>query len=221
MDDAALSRRCDEVCTCLERDLLELGVKNITQKQIDALRLQRQEFEELPSDEELLAEQESSKLARDAARDALELALSQVGGCAADQWGYDSPQYDRFGIKGMDAMDDATLLRAAHRAHRAGSLLLTALADQGLTADMVGDIPKKAELFRTALDGFDDAINERALAARTRILSHNSLFAALSGPVKRAQRFYKPHNATKFSHYVIYDDAAATPDSAPPVTPGS
>lgn len=219
MDDDTLSRRSDEVCNCLERDLADLGPKNIDAKTIADLRQQREDFDNLPTDGEMESVQTEKRKEKDKAREALELVISQVAGCAADEWGYQSPQYDRYGVKGMDDQDDATLLRTAQRVIRASNAQLADLAKQGLTADMIAEVDTKRLAFRDALDAFDDAVNDRAEAARTRVLAHNSLYEALSGPAKRAQRFFKPRNATRFSDYVLFPeeggaDAPTTPPQA-------
>jgi hypothetical protein len=121
-------------------------------------------------------------------------------------------KYNSFGFKDMARMSDNELVLLTKKVLRAGNLLLSELASEGLTEAQLTALTSLMSTFDDALDTQDSLILARDIGTQNRVEKGNILYAEIVRLCTIGQSLYIDTDPAKYNDYVIYG-SASTPAS--------
>ena len=121
--------------------------------------------------------------------------------------------YERFGTKGMDALNDVDLIRIGFRVVRMANFYLDDLAPKGLTQPIIDALEADVKKADDAYNDQQDAISLRYSTTRQRINIANEVYGIVVELFDYGKTYWVTRNAAYYKDYVIYN----TPDGLPPI----
>jgi len=201
------------------RDKAEFAKEGITQAQLDAIGPMLKEFNDLPTDEELVGDEVIATQAKNELKDQLHSKIEGVLNKAANKYGTESGYYRKFSIHSLSKLDGADLLVGALRVARVAKSMLADLTVQGLTQAMITDLETVTSEFEVALGKQEDTISDRDIASDLRIEKANAIYTLVVKYCDVGKRIWVSTNQAKYNDYVIYDTPPDKPDAPPPAKP--
>ena len=195
-----------------KRDAAEFAKQGTTAEQLTAVETSITEFENLPTDDELLGLQMNATAAKDKASEVLKSSMLEILGRAASKYGIESGYYRQFGVKALSALDGGELTTAARRVFRVGTKMLEDLADEGLTAAMLTALKTNTDAYETNLIAQEEAIANREIAVETRLEKANAIYAVVVKLCDKGKRIWQATNQAKYNDYVLYQGSPAKQD---------
>lgn len=216
--DGTLIQKTDSLIQSVKRDATDFVTRGITPATIDNLDNMRDDFDDFPTDLELLGLQTDATEKKLAAEEKLKAAIRVVRDIAYDKYEGKS-FYKSFGFDDMDGMRDAELHRLAKRTVRVGNTLLTDLATNGLTPALLNAVTATDNDFDTALDAQAAAVENRDIAQQTRVRKGNTLYDEFARLCRIGKSLYgNGIDPAKFNDYIIlFPDNEDTEEETPPV----
>jgi hypothetical protein len=216
--DAILVVKANNILTCARRDAAEFVQRNMTEENSFApFEQDKDAFKNLPTDDELLADQQDTTDIKNKQADAIKVQIRTIMTAAKSLFGEGSAKYNRFGTKGMDTLSDAELLKCTRRVVRTCDNFAALLATKGVTAAIVTNLTAMATDFEEAIDNQLDAINDRNIAGEERVEMGNALYKQMASIADTGKDIWVTVNEAKYNDYVIYNTKSG--ESEEPPTP--
>ena len=220
MTDADLCMFTSNLVQFMTRDAAEFGNWGVDAADITALQTLGDEFEVFPTDEEFQADVSIAVEDKDAKVDSLRISIRYISTRAENKWGDDSARYKKFGVIGMNKMNDRDLLVCARRVVHVGTGFLADLSSEGLTQQMLDDLLALAQEFENSLNVLKDAIADRDIKTEERRLKGNELYSFVVKYCSYGKQIWENVSEAKYNDYVIYPTGSGggTPGE-PPAAP--
>lgn len=221
LSDAELKQNCDLTAKSIFRDMVKFATRGVTAATTTSLTNLSALFGDLPTDEELKADQAQSTLEKDTAAENLRVAIRSLRTMASNKYGQGAPKYDKYGFEGMDKMTDNELYRSGKRSVRVATTDLSNLASEGLSTAFISNLNGLVAIFDNAIDAKDDAVNLRDIKAQERVESGNALYKELVRLSNIGKDLFASTDPARYNDYIIYDSPKSKPDSLPTTPPTS
>ena len=196
----------------MQRDKVEFAKEGVTQAQLDAIGPMLKEYNDLPTDDELLGDEVIATQAKNKIKEQLHTKIEDVLNKVANKYGAESGYYRKFGIHSLSKLDGGKLLIGARRVLRVGKSMLTDLAEKGLTQAMLTDLETVTEEFDVALANQEDTASDRGIATDNRIEKANAIYTLVVKYCDVGKRIWVSTNEAKYNDYVIYDTPSGKPE---------
>ncbi len=213
--DGKLKQICDEVQNSVTRDISSFTPRGVTSTTVTDFETITEDFDNFPTDEELLAEVSDAADAKNAAEERLKVSIRSIRTMAQNKWGEEAAKYRSFGFEGMDEMTDNDVHRLGKRVVRRATLYLTDLASEGLTTAMITALGTVNTTFDDGIDAVTDKTKDRDIATQTRILKGNACFKELMRLANIGKDIWASVDEAKYNDYVIYNTPGAEPLPGP------
>lgn len=204
---ANLIGACNKIHTHASRDITELTDFGIDQQYLDDYEAEIDEFEEYPSDEELLTDWMAASNEKNRLRKELEPMLTKLITRAKLVFGRNSAEYKQFRLSSLPTLREDRFLSESRRLKRAAEEHLAALAAVGLTQAMIDDIDGKTADFETAMEQMSDAAGERTAATAGRIAKANAIYDKMMSICSVGKAVWHQTSKAKWNDYVVYRGA--------------
>jgi len=204
-----LGDKAESLC---ERDadiLIEYG---INEGKRTTLKNKTQELKDMPTDEELLSLSVLLTQEKNDYAEKVKEGIRKIMVRVKNVYGDKSPQYKRFGTKGLDKMSDNDICRCAKRVVRTATEYLDVLADKGLTQEEIAELESNNQVFDDKIDEKDNAVRERDIATENRIHTANELYALICEIFDYGKNHWYSRGEAKYNDYIIYDHASKKDD---------
>ena len=199
----------------IRRDIIQFLKYGVTEPVLVVLDGKITEFDEIPTDEELVGAQGMATEAKDAQAVKVRAGISSIMTRAANTFGTHTSKYRRFGINGISDLIDQQLLISARRVNRVGRLFVTELAPQGLSIEILDDFKADFDLFDDLLIAQENAIADRDDATENRIEKANAIYHEIVKYCENGKRIWESVNEAKYNDYIIYDTPSGEPEEPP------
>lgn len=212
MADSTLIQKSEDIISSMTRDAADfLAKRNVAPARMATLNTAQAAFAEFPTDEELQGDVTVRTEYKDAKRVALEEAIRSIRGMADTKFN-GSGLYKTFAFNDLSGQTDPELVRMGKRVARVGTTLLSQLASEGLTAQMLTDLETLSADFFALIDGVDDAEETRDIKTQQRVTLGNALYDKVVEFANIGKAIYEDTDEAKYNDYVITD----TPPPPPP-----
>lgn len=204
--DARLIEIALEKIAFAQRDATELATVGVTAAWVDDLEDIVEAFGNLPSDEVELGEQEEATTEKNTDADLLRDKLKELRSAAQRAFGEKHADYKQFGLKGLDDMNDAQLLKTGMVAHGVAVSHATPLATKGWDAADNTELKSLTDDLAAGLKNQSIEIGSRDNATENRILKGNELYGLLENELCEAGKSYwRTLSEAKYNDYIIYN----------------
>jgi hypothetical protein len=167
-------------------------------------------FDGIPTDDELLGEQEDATKNKNELADQVRVAIRSIR-TKADLQYKGVGKYKSFGFKGMDELSDNDLCRMAGRVFRVGTTLLSDLAARGLTTAQLTALNTLRSNFNDAIEAEHEAIENRSLETEARVEAGNALWAEMVNLCSIGKTIYADTDPAKYKQYVLTHEETPPP----------
>ena len=202
--DSWLIKLSNNIRQFILRDITEFGGYNVDAVAMTTFENETNDFEEFETDEEFAGVQSEATEVKDAAAEEIRVGIREIMTRVESKHKPNTGRYRRFGVKGLDDMDDSLLLRCGRRVVRVATAVLADYTDVGLTAAIVTDLSTKCQTLEDKLDVQSDAIADRDIATEDRIEMGNALYVKLMNYCSFGQQIWVATDEAKYNDYVIY-----------------
>ena len=203
--DGMLVQKADSVAQNVLRDILLFAIRGVTNAVVTAFKAMIKEFDDIPTDEELLGDLSVATEKKDQAAELLKNAIRTIRTMADNKWGTHSAYYRSFAFEGLDALPDDQLHRMAKRVIRVANKQLDNLAPEGLTAAFITSIETLDTSFDNDMDLQIDAVNERDIKTQERIDKGNIVYKEMVRLCNTGKDLFAATDEAKHNDYIIYD----------------
>lgn len=208
MSDGNLVSTGMRVLVGANRDVATLTDFGWDQVRIDALEADRIAFADLPTDVELSGMMAEATAAKNLVRkNATDHCMVQVMLRVSQHYGEDSPTLKRFRAGDLHTATDHGFWLVLKRIHRQATLLLAALAPEGLTQAHLDTLAQFISDMNDSLLAQDTAIDNRDRAVQERIEAGNAFYAKLVKLADLGKRIHLNVDESKYNDYVLYPKA--------------
>ena len=199
----------------MTRDETEFTAFSVLAADTLAFKALGDDFENLPTDEELVADISYATENKNAKANELKIGIRAIAVRVENKWGVNSALYRKFGVTGMNKFNDRDLLTCGKKVHRNGTAYLAQLAGEGLTAGILTDFLALVNEFEQTLNDLDEAVAERDIKAEERMLKGNELYALTVKYCNIGKQIWADVSPAKYNDYVIYATASPGTLAAP------
>ncbi len=205
MPYSALMQLGDKAVLLAQRDSAALSLYGINEEYINLLKEKTRALKDMPTDEELLAPVSISTAEKNDTADAIRTAVRSIMIRAKIVYGYNSPEYNYFGVKGLDRMNDNALHRCAKSVARTAEENLTVLSEKGLTQEEITALKNRTQDFDHCIDTKDEAVRKRDMATAQRLMLGNELYKLITEVFDYGKDYWYSRDEAKYNDYIIYD----------------
>ena len=202
--DSWLIKLSNNIRQFILRDITEFAGYNVDAAAMTTFGNETNDFEEFETDEEFAGVQSEATEVKDAAAEEVRVGIREIMTRVESKNKPNTGRYRRFGVKGLDDMDDSSLLGCGRRVVRVATTVLADYTDVGLTAAIVTDLATKCQTLEDKLDVQADAIADRDIATEDRIEMGNALYEKLMNYCSFGQQIWVATDEAKYNDYVIY-----------------
>ncbi len=219
--DATLTYVAQLLYAFVTRDLAEFASYGYSADTLATLADLTTAFKTVPSNTNLEQTQAGFTLRKEQKQAALVQAIREVTNRARLVLMEDSPEYKRFGIKGMANMADDDLAVCATNATAVATELLPQISVRGVTSDLIAAILLAGTEFEAAHLAQDQNMADREIQTDSRISQGNALYA-LTVELADAGKsiWFGMNQEAKYNDYVLYTVQGSTTVTPLP-TPGA
>ena len=212
--DAVLIQKCDNVNHSITRDQTEFTDRGFLVADNTAFATLRDDFDAMPSDVELEGIVSDITEQKDAAAEALRVAVREFRTAAQNKWGDDKAKYRTYGFDDMSNMPDADLVRLGKRVSRIASIQQPDLAP-GINAAKIAALDVLNKALDDLIDLKEDGTNQRDIFTEDRIEAGNALYAVLVKVCNTGKNIWEATDEAKYNDYVIYNTPSGGPEPPP------
>ena len=215
MSDADLGKTAMGLATSIKRDLTDFATRNITAADVTSFETITDDFNNTPTDEELLGELMEATENKNKTITDIKVAIRPIRNMA--ELVYKSKgKYSSFSFEDMDSMTDFETFRLATRVVRVGTKYLADLSPKGLTQAQLTALQALATLLFGQMETVEDKQENRDIETQHRIHKGNMLWEKMVELASIGKSIYADTTPAKYNDYVLI----TTPTPAvPPVTP--
>ena len=211
MSDTELMMFTSNLVQSMTRDAASFASRGIDLAAITALETLGNSFEVFPDDEEYQADVSIAVETKNATREQMNIDIRKISDRASIKWGADSPQYKKFGVKGLGNMPDLKMLYTARKVVRVGTEYLADLTPEGLTQAMLDALDAEAQTFEDNLNTIDEKVELRDTKTQERIELGNELYSFVTKYCEIGKAIWKYDDEAKYNDYVIYPGTPELP----------
>lgn len=218
MGDDELMQAADSLVKSMERDADAFAKRNIDASRREEIAKTNKEFKDLPTDPELLALITIATEQKDATALEVRQMMSSVRNMAETKYGK-TGKYKTFNFGELSSLPDSDLFRTAKRVVRVGTKLLTELASEGLTDDILKQIATLANTLDERIDLVEDAIEERDIKRQERVRIGNKLWALMVKYANVGKSIFEFTDEARYNDYVLTEGSASNNGGDAPTPP--
>ncbi len=212
--DGHLKQKADSTAICAERDIVHFNKRAVSNTKIDSFKTLIQEFDDIPTDDELLGEVSIATENKDISAELVRIAIRSIRSMAENKWTTASAHYRAFSFEGLSILNDEQLHRLAKRVIKVATQQLPDLAEEGLTSDFINDLKAMDEHFDNDIDLQIAAIKNRDLMSQERVEKGNMVYKEMVRLCNIGKDLFASTNEARYNDYIIYD----TPTGNAPAT---
>ncbi len=200
-----LIQLADKFANSAERDSKELSQYGPVKERINRTKKLRDEFELIPSDEEIQAEVATSKDKKDLALNELKSAMIAVLRRISLHFGKNSPEMKKAGGENLSNMTDAEYCQKGRRLERVGRQYEEALKVDGLTKETLDNLKAKTDVFDDLIDKIKDLAVKRDIKTQERTAKANDLYSAIVKLSEMGKAAFEETDPSRYKDYIIND----------------
>jgi len=202
--DGVLAQLTDKVILNGTRDSVQLIPLGVTAARLSTLQDKRDDFMELPDDEEMKGLVGEKVETKDASIVACEGYIRNIRRMAGNIFGEKSATFRRFGFEGINELEEVRRIKAFLRVWRQATAYETELAPEGLTAVILLAFKDAIKKFDDDFDAVDAAVEQRDKATQTRIVAGNEIYREVVKIAKTGKDYWFDKDEAYYNDYVIY-----------------
>ena len=206
--DSELYVQCIERIKYAERDVEQFTTYGYPKSRIDEFKEKCGQFEELPTDDELLGIQMQMTENKQGDAERLKTAIRSVMTRVAMKYNNRTGRYRRFGTQKMGDMSDAQLLFCAKRVIRVGKQMIPFLADVGLSEIHLDKVKDTMNDFENSIHIQKDRVNDRDIYVEKRTALGNDLYQEMIVLCNIGKDIWVETDPVRYEQYVIYESNA-------------
>jgi len=210
--DADLTPNAKGLSTSINRDMTDFAGRNITNVTLADLEILIDDFDNMPTDKELLGEWMAATDVKNKTMEDVKIAIRPIRNMAELVY-KGKGKYTSFGFEDMAHMSGNDLYQLVKRVVRVGTKCLAELSTQGLTQAQLTDLQNMATLLDTQIDNAEDKQETRDLETQQRIQKGNALWDKMVELASIGKSIYVDTNPAKYNDYVL---TTTPPSDAPP-----
>ena len=212
-----LKQLADNSLALIDRDIVEFTDRGFNAAKRTAFATAITNFDNHPSDEQLLGIKVETTATKDAKRSSLEKQMRTMFLAAKNVFGENTGKYREFGEPNISLQTDSDLARNAKMMATTATKYLTNLSSEGITAAKIALLTTTRNEFDIAIDEQTKAINNRDNSTETRTLLANDLYALLVKYSDIGKDIWIETSEAKYNDYIIYNTISGTNEELPPV----
>jgi len=170
---------------------------------------QTQKLKDFPTDEEMSGKEQTATANKNTTAEVLKTGIRTVMVKVKSVFPEGSPEYNRFGVKGMSEMDDPDLAKCGYRVVRMLNEFLPEFhnIDQPAIDALEVDVKK----FDSAYDDLQYASRLHIATTHQRLLVGNDLYAKLVMLFDYGKDHWGSRDISRYKDYVIYNTRSGAP----------
>lgn len=211
-NDSHLIQLSDGTLILIDRDGAHFLKRGYTPAKIANLQQLRDTFAATKPDNYYLAIVAVKTELKDTARTALTTSLRTIFVAAENVYGAGSPMYNTFGSAALTKYTDEELFRNSQLVVDTARENLLALADEGITEDILVETEALILSFSKAVGEQLSAIRIRDVATTDRITKGNALYRAVVKACNTGKDIWYEKDESMYNDYVIYNTASGQPE---------
>ncbi|WP_298151771.1 hypothetical protein [Flavobacterium sp.] len=189
----------------MRRDASAFTPFGVTAAGLTAFETSVNSFMNSVTDIEALADQVTATAAKDAKAEQLRVAIRAVMTRVEAKYGTASARYRKFGTSELSQQPDSDLLITGKRVVRVGTLGLTDLAANGLTAAMLAAITTLCNEFDALMLDAKLKAADRDVIQEDRVEAGNAIYTQLVSYTTTGRNIWETSDLAKYNDYVIYN----------------
>ncbi|PDS24706.1 hypothetical protein [Flavobacterium branchiophilum] len=218
--DAVLVTTSNAKIAFMERDAVQFTDYGITPDMVADLKASVIAFSDFSTDIESLNDQTDATASKDAKAAELKQELTSLMSRVAAKYTVKSAKYRKFGAGNISQKTDADLLLTAKRVIRVATPMLSELATNGVTAQMLTTITTHANSFENLLIDKEIKVGDRDIQQEDRVEAGNLVYADLIKYCGIGQAIWAATDVAKYNDYVVYNTQnGQAPTVATPIEP--
>ncbi len=210
--DALLKQTADKILLNLNRDSALLLPRGITVARITAYSSLISEFDDAPTDEELLGEVIEATQTKDETGEKLRVGIRTVRTFVDNTFGTGSGHYRIYKFERLNKTPEETLHRLARTVVRVATKQLVdhpSLGNEGLTQAMVDNVDTVDLDFDKAIDKQHAAMEERDIKSEELIIKGNKLYKETMKMCNIGKDLFASTDPARYNDYIIYNTVNA------------
>lgn len=215
--DDELMQKADSLVGSMQRDVTDFATRKVDAARINEIISQNDAFKNYPTDPELLGVISTVTEAKDAIALQLRQKIAAVRNMAETKYG-NNGKYRTFDFGELSGLSDSDLFRTARRVVRVGSIFLTDLASEGLTAALLTEITTLATSLDTKIDEMDAAIEIRDIKTQERVILGNKLWNTMVKYANIGKSLYEFTDEARYNDYVLTESSGTIVEKPTPPT---
>jgi hypothetical protein len=212
-----LKQLADNTLTLLDRDAVEFADRGFTPTKRDELVTAITNFDNAPTDEQLLGIKVEATAVKDAKRSSLEKQMRTMLLAGKIVFGENTGKYREFGDANLSIQTDSDLARNAKTMVTTATKYLNELSTEGITATKIDLLATTRNELDNAIDAQTIAINNRDNSTEARMILANNLYALVVKYNDIGKDIWIETSEAKYNDYIIYNTPSGTPE-VPPAT---
>lgn len=206
--DGTLTQNADNLKISGERDLSDFLQYGWTQARLDTIGDLRDEFDDLPTDEELMGAMVVATGQKNEKGEQLRVMIREMRSRVENKYGEGADETVAYGWELLSKMDDNDLRRCGKRVWRVATADAAALASEGVTASVLSALITLTNDFDDAIDLQITRIKERDVAVSIRINKGNELYAELVKLANTGKTHWESRDESKYNDYVLNESSS-------------
>ncbi len=194
------------------RDMVKFNEFGILEEHVNDTKQKNENFENMPTDNELVGAQAIATEAKTARREEVIEKIAKIMRRVKNRFGIGSAIYNRFGTHDLTKMNDAKLLMCSKQVIRVSRLYLSELASEGLTEEIIVDLETSRKAFDKTNETQSNAIAERDIVTESRAISANEIYDRLVKYCDTGKDIWKDVNHAKYNDFILYNTPTGTSD---------
>jgi hypothetical protein len=215
----ALKKLADNTLALIDRDSVAFNDRGFNSTKRAALVTAITNFDNFPTDEQLLGIKVETTATKDAKRSSLEKQMRTMFLAAKNVFGENTGKYREFGEPNLTQQSDSDLDRNAKMMVTTATKYLTNLATEGITAAKITLLNTTRNEFDVAIDEQTKAINNRDNSTESRLILANDLYNLVVKYNDIGKDIWVETSEAKYNDYIIYNTASGTNEEIPNPTP--
>ncbi len=211
-----LKQLADNTVALIDRDTVEFADRGFNAAKRTALVTAITNFDNAPTDEQLLGIKVEATALKDTKRSSLEKQMRTMFLAAKNVFGENTGKYKEFGDPNLSVQTDSDLARNAKTMATTATKYLTNLATEGITTAKIALLTTTRNELDAAIDAQTVAINNRDNSTEARVILANNLYQLVVKYNDIGKDIWVETSEAKYNDYVIYNTPSGTPEILPP-----
>lgn len=206
--DASLKQLADDLKDSIVRDSADFESYGVNATKIQELESLISNFNETTTDEEFKGIITTKVEEKNSIAESLKQIIAGIRNRAKNKFGEQSGKYKSFGFEDLSRLNDDQLYRTSNRIARIGNRMLSELASEGLTTEILNNLVNVARSFDIAIDKVGEAEEIRDIETQSRIEKGNALYTEMVKLADTGKTLYATNNQAKYNDYVLIETTA-------------